>query len=452
MVPVTTMFAGPYLRRGPLAAFSAALVVTPVHAQDPDIGRSPPIAVDPEYPPELAPPARVEFMQARRLADGGRHAEAAALLEGLARETGDTRLLYHAAIARARSGRPSLALQHLGRVRTRPELGDAARADIDAKIADAAAQQVDVRLDLRGPQGGAVDLAPGTRILLDADGVPQIFIDRATTLRLDPGPWTIHIEVPGYLPISRLQRADPGPGERVWHIVLVRKDPPPQVVQVEPPPPPPPPRLSKDPKLTIGVGAFMGVSFYSGIGLSLVGANRETKAEERNTELLLAAGGEKDVPPDDATLAALEADYPTAELHRDIRRAASLQTAGPVVMTAGLGMILGLLPSLFESKRRAAHIELGVGAATLVGGSVWMAYYIRRLDARLAPTAPANRVDSSGLGGHRVGASMILGMGIGLTIGTSLLLLTDHLRHRRRARTTLRLVPGLTGLGVRGEF
>lgn len=499
------------------------LVTGPARAQDPDVGR--PIEVtaeSSEFPPELAPPLRAEIMQARRLAASGQHAEAAALLEALARLLGDRRLLYHAAIARGRAGQNSVALRHLGEARGVPGLGQAALADIDAKIASATAQMVVVRLDIREPIAShpAVALVPGTRITVEAAGVPAFPFEPTATLRLDPGPWIVRVDVPGYAPYVAPQQVVAGPGDRVWQIWLTRRivaqelrfappralrraklrltatdrqdlapidrviDGPRTTVQlttgtwqllatsprhqatstlvVGPDPRPvdivllpraaaDQPRFIKEKKLVIGVASLMGVSFYTGIALSLVGANREGKVREKNAELLTAAGVPQGAEPDPAALAELEAAYPTASAHRDLRRAVNLQFAGTTVMTGGLGMIVGILPSLFEARRRAAYIELGIGAAATLGGSLWTYDYVRRRDQRLGTTDPEHRVDSSGLAGHRIGASMITGMGIGMTVGSALLLLTDHLRRRKR-NAVLHAAPTLTGVLVRGQF
>lgn len=506
-----------------ILVMAAFLLAAPARAQDPDVGRPIELTpVSPEFPAELAPPPRVEFMQAKRLLDGGQPAEAAALLEALARETGDVRLLYHAAIARGRAGQNMLALRHLTAVRGLPGLGQTALADIDAKLAAATAQLIVVRLDIREPIASrpAVALVPGTRITVEAAGVPAFPAPPTATLRLDPGPWIVRVDVPGYAPLVAPQQVVAGPGDRVWQLLLTRRmvaqelrfappralrraklrlvatdrqdlapivraiDGPRTTVQlttgtwqllassprhqatstlvVGPDPRPvdivllprtaaDSPRFIKERKLVVGVSVVMGVAFYSGIGLSLGGANREGKVREKNAELLTAAGVPQDAEPDPAALAELEAAYPTASAHRDLRRAVNLQFAGTTVMTGGLGMLVGVLPSLFEARRRAAYIELGIGAAATLGGSLWTYDYVRRRDQRLGATDPDQRVDSSGLAGHRVGASMITGMGIGMTVGSALLLITDHVRRRKR-NTVLHAAPTLTGVLVRGEF
>lgn len=231
------------------------------------------------------------------------------------------------------------------------------------------------------------------------------------------------------------------------------REPAPQVVEVVTPRAARP-RFDKDKKLIIGVAATMGVAFYAGVGVTVAGTKVESRAGEKDSAALTDAGVEEGGTPDAAQLAAVEAAYPTAQLHRDLRRGGTLQTVGAAVMMGGLGMVLGILPSLLRSKRRAAYIELGVGGAALVGGAVWMHDYLRRLDAKLGPTDPEQRAHESGLVGHRLGASMLTGLGIGMTLGSGLLLLTDHLK--RRKPLGARVAPyggqGQAGLVVRGEF
>jgi hypothetical protein len=213
-------------------------------------------------------------------------------------------------------------------------------------------------------------------------------------------------------------------------------------------------RFQKSPKLAIGVGALVGVTFYAGIGVLVGGANVESKAREKDKKLFAEAGVDDGETPDADALAAVEAEFPTAKLHHDLRRASRFGVAGSTVMMAGLGSVLGMLPSLVESRRRAGYIVLAAGAVATAGGAVWTHFYLRRSDERLAPTDPAQRVNTSGFIGQRMGASMILGLGVGLTLGSSLLLLTDHLRRRKTGSTSAAPYagPGQAGLMIRGRF
>lgn len=534
-----------------LAAAAPAYAQDPAHrdrdgrhtaygGRDPDVPADPlggPLAAAPEYPLELAAPPRLELVQAKRLADAGRHVEAARVFEALFNETGDPRFLYHAGAARIRAGQRTVGLRHwtnfISLSQTRGSLPAHVRTFLDARIAEASAQLVRVRLsvqELVGQSRLAVTIPGGARLTLEPGdgplepGVPPIVVtDLAAPLLLDPGGWRVRLELPGFVPLVTRQVTAAGPVDQTWELLLTREtvalelrlsperaarrahlqftptdssarpavgqpaDGPRTVVRLTTGPwqlvatsprwravktivvgDDPRPvdvalarrkdedvKLVKDRKLVIGVSASMGVLFYGGLGLTLGGGNVETKARERSDDLLAMAGVdvEADEVPDAAALAALEDAYPTAAYHRDLRRGASIATAGTAVMTAGLGAVIGILPSLTEAPRRRAYVPLAVGGAALVGGAVWMHRYLRLRAERLAPTAPEQRLESSGLVGHRIGSAMILGMGVGLTTGAALLLLTDHLRRRKRSLAAAPwAAPGHAGLVLHGAF
>lgn len=473
----------------------------------------------PEYPPELIPAPRAELMQAKRLADAGRHLEAARLYDDLFEDSGDIRLLYHAAIARGRAGQHRRAARLLERFRAlAAPLTEPVQAHIAAKIAAEEMWLASVHVGLVERQGldsRPVAVVPGARITLEVAGEPPFSADLGGPLRLDPGLYRATVEVPGYMPATETLRAEP---ERPWVFTLTRRTVPlvlrfgppkalrrvklrltasdrtdlpaisraldgpnvtislttgnwqlaansprhhaDQALVVGPDPPPvdivlqPRPvatRLTKPRKFIIGIGAGMGVAFYGGIGLLLGGVNVETKAKEKNAALFEEAGGDVDMP-DAASLAAVDAAYPTADFHRKLRRSSNFQAAGTTVAMAGAGMIFGLLPAILEAKPRAAYMTLGFGGAAALGGSVWMADFVRRQHDRLDPTDPAHRVADSGLTGHRLGASMILGVGIGLTLTSTIVLLGERARRSRSVAATPLAAPGLAGLLVGGAF
>jgi hypothetical protein len=513
-----------YRRCRPFAAYAAFLAPAGALAQDPDHTdvnvreTSAPLATVVDYPPELIPAPRVELMQAKRLADAGRHLEAARLYEALFADSGDARLLYHAAIARSRALQFRRTTLLLERFRTLAgPLAEPVQAHIAAKITAYSVQLVDVNLRLverRGLDSHPVAVVPGARVTLEAAGEPPISADLAAPLRLDPTVYRVTVEVPGYLPATETLRAEHNNG---WVLAVTRRtvplilrfgppkalrrvklrltasdrtDLPPisrdldgpnvtislttgnwqlaadsprhhaaqaLVVGQDPAPvdivlrPRPATRLAKPRKFVIGIGVGMGVSFYGGVGLLLGGVNIETKAKEKNVAQFEAEGGDADMP-DAASLAAVDAAYPTADHHRKLRRASNLQAAGTVVASTGVGMIFGLLPAILEAKPRAAYTTLGLGGAALLGGSVWMAHFVRRQHDRLDPTDPAHRVADSGLDGHRLGASMILGVGIGLTVTSTIILLGERARRTRSIAAAPLAAPNLAGLLVSGAF
>ncbi len=186
----------------------------PAYPTDPDRDPPPlgsPLAVEREYPAELVLPPVAALLQAERLARSGQHLEAALLLESQWAATGDLRIGYHAARARARAGHHALALRHYQRLlEPGSTLSAIARDHVTAQIASERAQARTVRLRLvEAVPGSVVDLPAealaGARITLEiARGVdlPPEPLGPGTPLALDVGVWAFRLEVPGYLPLA----------------------------------------------------------------------------------------------------------------------------------------------------------------------------------------------------------------------------------------------------------
>lgn len=220
------------------------------------------------------------------------------------------------------------------------------------------------------------------------------------------------------------------------------------------------PTIERDRKLFAGLMATFGVSYFTGVGLILAGVNIEQRAEDRNQELLTAAGWDPkaDLPPTLAAEEAADADYPTAEYHADLARGVNLNYAGALVAMSSLGAPLALMPVLIKKSRRALYIEMGVGAAFIAGAAPWSAWMFRQQAAVLGGATPESRVlhDHDHLTGHRLGASMILGLGAGLVLYPAITLAVDAVRRRRgrpaRAHLLPEFTPASAGLGVSGRF
>lgn len=212
------------------------------------------------------------------------------------------------------------------------------------------------------------------------------------------------------------------------------------------------------------VGALLGAAFLevvSGATVTIVGGVREARAHDRNETVLLESlqDAASANPGSPTGLARVEAEYSTAGFHRDISRAHTLQTAGLVVTFVGLGTVLATFPVAAEARRRAAYIEMGVGAAMLGGGAAWLASALHDDRALLAADSPDGRVTTSDLkpfDRHRVGASVVLGVGIGLVITPAVALVADALTKRKASRRAARLAPfmapGQAGLALHGRF
>lgn len=196
------------------------------------------------------------------------------------------------------------------------------------------------------------------------------------------------------------------------------------------------------------------------MGLILAGVNIEQRADDRNQELLAAAGWDPkgDLPPSLAANEAADADYPTAEFHADLARGQNLNYTGALVAMSSLGAPLAMMPVLIKKSRRALYLEMGVGAALVAGAAPWSAWMFRQQAAVLDATTPEGRVfrDHERLTGHRLGASMILGMGAGLLLYPAITLAVDAARRRRsrsaRAHRLPDLTPASAGLGLAGRF
>jgi hypothetical protein len=219
------------------------------------------------------------------------------------------------------------------------------------------------------------------------------------------------------------------------------------------------PRFNRDRKFALGVLAGFGFSYLVGIGLILGGSSRENRVEKRNNELLTAEGldPEQDISPDPAALARIEAAYATADYHRDLRISSGLGMAGVQISIGGLGAAVAVIPVVLGARKRAGYIELGVGAAFLAGGSVWLAAYLKNRATALAPDArriTKSEVDDLNL--RQLGASMLTSLGVGLVTFSALALIVDAARRRKadRRRFTLEPAPGPGQVGgsLRARF
>jgi hypothetical protein len=478
-----------------------------------------------ELPPELVLPPVAAMLQAQRLARAGDHLAAALLFESLWAASDDLRLGYHAARERSLAGHHALALRHFLRVLERAAaLPESVRVHLAAHTTRERAQTRQVRLRLvEAVPGGVQDLPTntitGARLILESAPEPgdQRFTQGLVLgepLALDPGPWILRLEVPGYVPIAVQQTVDPAAGEPTWTLeferpqvsVLLRFSPPKagppmnvRLVATDRSPPPvfeqvamsptlrmivtsgawrlevdttryqarqdltltpqsgpidvllgkrprsAAPRFNRDRKLALGVLAGFGFSYLVGISLILGGSSRENRVEKRNNELLTAEGldPEENRPPDPAALARIEAVYATADYHRDLRISSGLGMAGVQVSIGGLGAAVAVIPVVLGARKRAAYIELGVGAAFLAGGSVWLASYLKNRAAALAPDA--RRITKSELDDlslRQLGASMITSVGVGMVTFSALALIVDAAKRRKADRQRFTLDPG----------
>lgn len=210
-------------------------------------------------------------------------------------------------------------------------------------------------------------------------------------------------------------------------------------------------RFDRDDKLMAGIGVLLLAELTAGAGLTLAGAVITSRALTRNERLLMSA------LVDDGGLSQVETSYPTSGFHRDLSRGMNFETAGLVTAFAAVGALIPALTVASRMRRRAAAVEIGVGAAMIAGGAVWLDDYLGRRDRQLGATDPTDRVvgpDLNRLNGHNVGASALLGLGISLAVLPAVALLTDRRKKRRWGSASLSpwTAPGQAGLALRGRF
>jgi hypothetical protein len=211
--------------------------------------------------------------------------------------------------------------------------------------------------------------------------------------------------------------------------------------------------------VVVGVlGSTFLATALTGLGLAIAGGIKESRARRKNDdatrEALLATA---DGGGSSSALDMIEETYPTARLHRDLGRAKNLTMAGGAVAMASLGALLAAATVGSRVKRRAAYLEMGVGALLAGGGAAWTVYAVRRQNDLLAPTAPEDRVNWSDLPtGHRFGAAVLLGLGAGLVVFPAIALIGDAAWQRRQRRRGLGMAPtfgpGRVGVALRGQF
>lgn len=277
-----------------------------------------------------------------------------------------------------------------------------------------------------------------------APGVDQALETPALTVSLTTGNWQLEVAARRHEALTSLVVT---PGMRPVPVTLQRRGRPGGQEFA----------ASSDVVAAVLGGGFV-LTAVTGLGLVIAGQVKESKAQRRNEDAIheaLLAADERG----DSALDRVEEAYPTAKLHRDVDRAFNLTTAGAVVIMASLGAALAGFTVSSRVKRRAAYLEMGVGALLAGGGAAWMAYAIKRQDDLLAPTDPEGRVTWSGMravNGHRAGAAVLLGAGMGLVLFPALALIGDAAHQRRMRRRGLAMTPTFgqdrLGLAFSGHF
>lgn len=452
----------------------------------------------------------------RALADlkARRFHQAAQGFEALWVEGRSTRVLSFAAQAREGAGHWAHAIEHMRTLlAAEPEMNPKLRARLTARRMAARRHTLPVLIRLQAdgglPTGGRLTLrrvAPDeVRPLLVTEGEDGRVVD------VDPGVWSLTVEVPGYRPRQKVVafprrsgRADPPAEEVVFPLERILVDT----------------TLAIEPAAAVAAGAqwtlTLEQSEAGGGGLRMIGGaqavERLSLVPGRWRARLEAVGyeaqeitwvaGEGDPPP--VTLVALPpppappsdldaqprerdpgkplaiglgaagglslavgvgllashrktyADFTVAPDNAAFVRALTASAVGSGMVGAGLGLAIAAATAGLPVRKAGADgltngglwIELGVGGGVALIGAAWYAREWPRVQRDLYGAAGGDpQADQR----RETAAAAFIGAGVGLMAGAGVALLTRHLV-ARKSRVTLGNGPGLVGLGLRGRF
>lgn len=376
-------------------------------------------------PVARAAPVDAASVEARRAAalrlhEERRHAEAAALLEQLAEETGRSELLFDAGQARFAAGHRAHALRLWQAYARAPGRGGDDLALVTRRIADVRALLTPVALLVHVPADMSEVTATIRRRYEPADQErPPLVLSGlrpsggavTAEVALDPGVWELVVagggrEARRELHVDRAARA-----------IELSLRPPVATSPARPDASAP----RRDMRLMFGLGAAGGAAAISGAVLAGLGATR-----------FHARTGACAADPGDPRC--VEVD-----LLAEVRRTG----AGGGLVGAGFGLAVAAITAAVPARRRAWIAELVGGGGLLALGAAWLvaenvayarmagdADYLARVEPWLA---------------RRTAAAALLGAGAGLTGGAATGL---ALRRRSAPRPTL----GLSGVGLRVGF
>lgn len=249
--------------------------------------------------------------------------------------------------------------------------------------------------------------------------------ERVLLLQLDPGAWRLRVDDPALASVERMIDVLVQPGDEV---------------QLDLRPHGPGPGLSR-PRLLrlVGVlGGLGGATLGAGIGVTVVGDLRVQRSLARSSG---ACVEQKDC-------------------RREVADAGGLRSLGAGLLGAGAGMTIAGLTGLTrdpERRRRLWLIELAVGGAGIVGGSVAVALAARGFNDSNDPSGrpegdPEAQARLERRAAQHTLASAGLGLGGGLAFAAAVALLRTRIDHQRQLQPSLGLSPGGLGVGVSGHF
>lgn len=383
------------------------------------------------------PAGDVEAVRAAalQLHEERRYAEAAALLERLAGETGRDDLLFDAGQARFAAGHRAHALRLWRAYADAPGRSATDIALAARRIADARALTTPITFVVHvSSDMSQVTLTALRRHDPPDAGRPPLVVEMergegdayTAAVALDPGVWELVVA--------------PDPGGAARRELVVDRAPQTVELAFAPPAPPAapttavapdrdagraPPRSSARPRLAAVLLPLAATSAAAGTALALTGTRRFERA---------LAGC-----PDD-TAACREPAILASVRHTG---------AGAGLVGAGVGLLVTGVTALAPTRsagvrRRAWAVEVGVGGAAAIAGVLWLAL----ASAAYGPERPEDALYLARIGpwfDRRAGAAALLGAGAGLVAGATAGLATSSLRPARTAR---RPAPGLSGAGL----
>ncbi len=476
------MSVAPIAARG-LAALLALQPGVPVNTGAPPVGAA-------EAGPGERFDAAIE-LQARR-----KYAEAAAAFEALCTDTGLARYHLQAGQAREAAGHLAHAIeQWRALLAEEPALAPAKRAEVQARIDGARKKTAPVTVRALGE-------APRITVTLRRPGDPRPPLVRELTtggelaLDLDPGPWDISAEAPGFV-AARQEIAPVRPAKGVPALVSVTLAPVRDVRDVT---------LELGPATAIEAGVRITLRAGDGVIASPEGRVQEvSRATAQQTvnlppgrwtavveapgfvtrEIELDVGGEASPAP--LTLEPVPAPPkpkppPPPPPDPRLGLGLGLGLTGGLAFGTGVGLVVrfrGIYPQFTPAPDNAAYVAavgatdagagligggLGLGAAALtaglgardhvlwaelggsgvlaIAGVAWYATEWQRVQRMLYDGNKAGQTIDLGPLRRETAAAAVLGAGVGLAIGTGVALLTRRLVARRaRARAQLGLGP-----------
>ena len=236
------------------------------------------------------------------------------------------------------------------------------------------------------------------------------------TLRLARGEWTVETCAAGF---RRTSVSFTVAGAATQDVAL-RLEPGADLAPGTASRPVPPDRRRK---LALGLGVAAAPVFAAGVGLAVAGRLQYVNTLRGDT-----CAGRFD---------AVCANAVVGPIHG--------ASAGFGLLGAAVGLLATSATAAFPVKRQAWWIELGVGGAVTLIGAGWTIGNTVTLD-RALQGGPLTDIAANG--DSRFGASAVVGLGAGLTVGA----LTGLLLQRKSSRVAPYAAPGAAGLVWVGRF